>query len=242
MRRPAALFPILLILGALVLAPAGGARADTREGPIAIDKCQTISQPGSYKLVNNLTFTGTMGGACLVITANFVSIDLAGFNISGSGGDMGIVAEPEPHLTLTGLAVKNGSISDFDVGVDLSSADGSIVQGLRVVGTFPNGGGIGIFAANGIVKGNTVTSYKIGFSVTGTVTGNYVFFNRDQGFSIGQGSTVIGNTVSGLGTTLARVGFSVLCPSNVTDNTALNTTTNLQLTRDGCTNTNNVAP
>jgi hypothetical protein len=39
--------------------PAGAQAQDARqEGPIEIDKCQTISQPGSYKLVKNLTFNG----------------------------------------------------------------------------------------------------------------------------------------------------------------------------------------
>jgi hypothetical protein len=43
-------------------------------------KCQTISQPGSYELTDNLTTNGD----CLVITADFVTIDLAGFTITGN--------------------------------------------------------------------------------------------------------------------------------------------------------------
>ena len=54
-----------------------------------ITTCQTISQPGSYELANNLTATGD----CLVITADGVTIDLAGFSIVGSNttgrGDLG---------------------------------------------------------------------------------------------------------------------------------------------------------
>jgi len=56
MKRFAALFPIALALGAIILVPRVGAQAqDAREGPTEIEKCQTISHPGSYKLVNNLT-------------------------------------------------------------------------------------------------------------------------------------------------------------------------------------------
>src|SRR6202023_4089786 len=81
MKRFAA-FPIALALGAIILVPRAGAQAQVaREGPTEIEKCKTISQPGSYKLVNNLTFKGTTGN-CLEITANFVTIDLAGFTIS----------------------------------------------------------------------------------------------------------------------------------------------------------------
>ena len=58
MKRPAAL---VLALGAMILTPRAGARADGREeGPIEIEKCQTISKPGSYKLVNNITLASAL--------------------------------------------------------------------------------------------------------------------------------------------------------------------------------------
>jgi hypothetical protein len=53
-------------------------------GPFEIENCQRISRPGSYKLIKNLTFNGPSGSACLSITANFVTIDLAGFTITGT--------------------------------------------------------------------------------------------------------------------------------------------------------------
>ena len=211
-------------------------------------KCRTIDKPGSYKLVNNLTFTGTTG-TCLSITASFVTIDLAGFTISGPGTSP--PSFPTPNTTAivagdhtTGIAVRNGSISGFLLGVDLGG-DGSIVEGLRVFGRGFSELGI---AAKGIVKGNTVVGIAggpgqgIGISATGIVTGNYVFSNRIAGLEIGQGSTVIGNTVTlsagdGIG------GIVVSCPSNVIDNTAVNNRgINLLLEGNGCNNTNNVAP
>jgi hypothetical protein len=69
------------------------------------------------------------------------------------------------------------------------------------------------------------------------VTGNFVVGGRPHGFEIGEGSTVIGNTV-----TNAEIGFSVSCPSNLVDNTAVINATNLELNGNGCNNTNNVAP
>ena len=81
-----------------------------------------------------------------------------------------------------------------------------------------------------------------GIVASGVVTGNSVSDSGATGMAIGQGSTVIGNTAEG-----NRVfGFDVICPSNVTDNTALNNGSliggNLRLNGNGCTNTNNVAP
>jgi hypothetical protein len=78
--------------------------------------------------------------------------------------------------------------------------------------------------ADGIVRGNTAT-------------------NNVEGIHAGAGSTVIGNTAtndSGFG-----IGIGILadCPSNLTDNTAVNNGgTNLVLNGDGCHNEDNVAP
>jgi hypothetical protein len=91
MKRPATLFPIALALGAMILVPRAGAQAqDVQEGPTEIEKCQTIDKPGSYKLVNNLT--PATQAVCLDITASFVTIDLAGFSISGPSGAGGPAA------------------------------------------------------------------------------------------------------------------------------------------------------
>jgi hypothetical protein len=221
---------------------------NAREGPREIEKCQTISQPGSYKLVNNLTFTGTTG-VCLSITADFVTIDLAGFTISGPGPSL-LNRATAIAADRAGITVRNGSISGFFVGVELlrlaagEAAAGSIVEGLRVGEPCPCSLGI---SATGIVKGNTVETavpageQGIGISATGIVTGNFVIGgSRTTEYEIGQGSTVIGNTAVGVGAAFA--GISVSCPSNVTDNTAVNNFRNLTLIGEGCNNTNNVAP
>jgi hypothetical protein len=242
MRKSAAIFPIAL--AAIILAPEAAAQAqDARGEPTEIEKCQTINQPGSYKLVNNLTFKPT-NGTCLPITANFVTIDLAGFSISGPRGFPNNTTAIAAGVDTNGIAVRNGSISGFGNGVGLGG-DGSVVEGLRVFGG-PSSVGI---AARGIVKGNTVEGFAgpsfarggPGIDATGIVTGNYVSFN-ETGIDVGQGSTVIGNTVTN---NIVR-GILVSCPSNVTDNTAVNNfgsnNVNLVLEGEGCNNTNNVAP
>jgi hypothetical protein len=244
MTKPAVFRPILLALGAMILVPAGGAQAQNareEEGPMEIEKCQTISQPGSYRLVKNLTFSGPVGGSCLSITIGNVTIDLAGFTISGpfgfgpSPGSAGIAAGDNNN----GIAVRNGSISGFNAGVDLRG-NGSIVEGLRILNSFSVG-----IAAVGIVKGNTVLADGVdgvgtGISATGIITGNYVSA-RAVDFGIGPGSTVISNiAVANPGA--PPFGIIVECPSNVTDNTSVNHAVNLLLEGDGCNNTNNVAP
>jgi hypothetical protein len=139
------------------------------------------------------------------------------FTISTISGTAFGIAGTGPQQR--GIAVRNGSISGFTRGVELSNADGSIVEGLRVFGG-NTGADVNGITANGIVKGNTVISYEVGIEATGTVTGNYAALNSDVGLSIGPGSTVIGNTDTGS----SGFGFFVICPSNLTDNTAVNNT------------------
>jgi parallel beta-helix repeat protein len=226
MKTLEALFPIALALGGMMLLPQ---EAGARE-PTQIKTCQTINHPGSYELADNLSATG--GADCLVITVDFVTIDLAGFSISGSSATgTGILSSGG----LQGIAVRNGSISGFQQGVDLTSSNGSIVEGLRVFGGFASS--VNGITATGIVRNNTATGwiFMCGIVATGTVTGNYASGNRG-GICVGEGSTVIGNTA----TDNLRVGFDVFCPSNFTDNTAVGNGANLLINGTGCNNTNNV--
>jgi hypothetical protein len=77
MKRLAARFMVVLALGVIIFAPRAGAQSSDgqQEGAREIEQCRTIDTSGSYKLVNNLTFTN-LSGACLNITADFVTIDL----------------------------------------------------------------------------------------------------------------------------------------------------------------------
>jgi hypothetical protein len=233
MHKPAALLPTALALALGALISASSARAqDPQEGPTKITQCQTISQPGSYKLADNLTFTST-SGTCLSITASNVTIDLAGFTITDtfpSSGPPAFSIAINAGDNTTGITVRNGSISgNFNDGVVLSG-DGSIVEGLQV----SNASALGI-TARGIVRGNTAVGNFVGIDADGLITGNYV--TGAQSGIVADG-TVIGNTV-----TNSERGIVVGCPSNVTDNTATgNRTVNLLLNGNGCNNTNNVAP
>jgi hypothetical protein len=233
----------ITLAATLASLPAGAQERGVREeGPIALDRCQTISQPGSYKLVNNLTATGSAGSVCLSITANFVTIDLAGFMIAG--GESVFWAAIEAGNNTSGITVRNGSIlGPFVVGGVRLDGDGSTVEGLRVSGAMAVG-----IVATGIVRGNTAVGLSppsghtggVAIAANGAITGNYVSGNKGVGILAGQGSTVIGNTAT---KSSADFGMEVLCPSNVTDNTITgNHLGNLSLQGNGCNNTNNVAP
>jgi hypothetical protein len=136
-----------------------------------ISNCTTISQPGSYVVTNNITasasnlnflpFSGQAG--CIVITSNFVTLNLGGFTIDGSG--LGSTSATGVIGVGSGTYVQSGTVAKFtDRGVWLNgygntvehvrafsnAADGIVLQrpGGRVVAStavFNGGNGISVF-------------------------------------------------------------------------------------------------
>ena len=233
-----------------------------------LSACTTISQRGSYELTRNLTARGD----CLVVAANFVTIDLGGWVIAGNGTGSGIT---DQEAARRGIAVRNGTVTNFDAGVALGETTGAVVENVRAITHNTFGIATGSFS---IVSGNIVENTIFGIiagrfsTVTGnsaaggeggiragphsTVSGNSVF--GDPGIGAGPGSTISGNTVQGLagietgpGSTVSGntvqntgggTGITVACPSNVIENTVTGHEENLLLVGAGCTNIDNLAP
>lgn len=184
-----------------------------------INSCRTISAQGSYIMTRSINAT-VPAGDCLLITADFVTIDMNGFIIAGPGFSGGI---PTGHgittdQSVSNTTVRNGTVIGFNYGVFLSGG-GSIVEGVRVVDS--EFGGISV-AHGAYVAGNIVTGGK-SFSL--------------PGISFTQGSTVLNNVARGN----AHIGISGNCPSTVIGNAATdNGGTNLA--PDPCTDEHNTAP
>jgi hypothetical protein len=99
---------------------------------------------GSYALASNLKATGN----CLVITASGVTIDLMGFSIIGlTPIDFNQFPVRISAGNASGIAVRNGSITNFGTAIDLSGAHGSIVEEVRAYSN-----NAGILIADGIVR------------------------------------------------------------------------------------------
>jgi hypothetical protein len=239
MKSAVVLFLFTLSFGVLVPWVAAQADDPRQQGPIMIEKCQTISQSGSYQLANNLKFTGGGNDSCLTITANSVSINLAGFAITGPSFGAAIIAMPPSNQTpLSGIIVRNGSISDIRTGVGLINVTvGPIVEGLSIFGgsdVAANIDGMGIDAV-GIIRNNTVYGFNSGIAGGGLITGNYVS-TGGSGITVGAGSSVIGNVLISL-----ENAVFANCPSNITNNTAtFSSIANITLGGAGCNTTNNV--
>jgi parallel beta-helix repeat protein len=232
---------LALILALTVLAmvaPACPAMAD----PNSIKHCQTLSQPGAYVLEKSLSASGD----CLMVAASNVSINLAGFAISGNGSGAGIT---DGGTARSGLTVRNGVVTGFTNGIDLHASTAVIIEGVIATsnsnvgifagaaslvrnnvatsnGTAGGSGGIRVQGLGGTVSGNIASGNYNGimFAGYGTVTGNTASENSNDGIDITFGSTLSNNTASNN----THVGLSVDCPTNMVGNTAIDNGTNFQ--------------
>lgn len=226
---------------------------------LPIDRCQEINggDQTSFVLVKNIFAPGRN---CLTVTTNHVTIDMRGFSISGSGTGVGISA----NSNVTGVTVRNGTVKGFAVGVSLAGS-GNIIQDMHLdnntdTGLFAGTNSLidhvvaqgnrkwGIIATtastvrNSILRGNGNSPESGGLSVgVGcTVTGNTISNAIGTGLFVSAGSTVSGNTVLD---TNPGVGISIVCPSNVQNNTSTsNTQGNLFVTDDTCNLVDNLVP
>jgi hypothetical protein len=116
-----------LIIGSTVLA------AET--GPFAVSKNivisslpYTVSGPGTYVLKGDLTFPAPQGAGVAAINilttlSGPVVLDLGGHAIIGPGGanqnfGVSIEGSPNPTENKCPIAIKNGTIQNFEIGVD----------------------------------------------------------------------------------------------------------------------------
>src|SRR5262245_25983600 len=97
-RRMRILFGVLLAIGL-------GASPREVAALRPIDTCGTITHAGSFILTTNLVAQGD----CLIVAADFVTIDLNGYTISGNGTGFGVTDLPGRQ----GVVVLNGTVMNF---------------------------------------------------------------------------------------------------------------------------------
>lgn len=246
---------------ALAGKPGGGGDTPppSPEGPTPVSACGQLTAPGAYVLTNDLE--EQTGSDCLVIQADNVDLDLAGFTITGTNGH-GVVT---PDLTLR-ANVRNGVIAGFTRGVLLG---GGQVEHLRVLDSVY---GIVLSNAKGIVDAVEVEAERGAVSVrSGIVSNSHLVITAPDeastialncGFacvatnnivegisdtpSIGilaaVGSVLTGNAVSKF-----QLGIYVACPSVLRENAAIQNTIDVSRHQAAgfaqpCVLTGNVAP
>jgi len=194
-------------------------------GPKVVTQCQTLPQPGAYVLGKNLNAAGGKNGVdCLLLAEDFISIDLNGFTITGSGAKgTGIKLADEFGGGGRGFDIRGGTIISFARGIDLRVLGGSPGQNrlerMRIqensdFGAAMSGSAIvrdSIFVKNGVCNllagcpPRTTNGDGLNVGRDSVVTGNTASGNGGHGLSVA-GGTVSGNTADGNGDSGLAVG------------------------------------
>jgi parallel beta-helix repeat protein len=165
-RKCNALLKLCLVLTLILssLSPCSAVIAGS--GATNITSCGTFGA-GSFVVVNNITSSGIQ---CLVFNAGPVTLDLAGFTVSGSGFTNGVLA-----LSVNNVTVRNGSIKGFARAVGITGGFAT-VQGVQ--------------ALNGTVDGILVGDNS-------TVEDSSVIGHADGGIKAGKHAAIYRNTLIG---------------------------------------------
>lgn len=166
-RPMATLVVAAVLLGASALAP------EALANPKKINRCQTITEPGTYALARNLHASGD----CLVIAADFVTLDLMGFVVMGPGNGTGsgVTTDGTQEVARQGLVVRNGTVTGFEEGVGLEFSRSSAIERIRATHNH-----FGIVAGPGsLVTDNVANDNAVGFVVVcrSNVRGNIAIDN-----------------------------------------------------------------
>src|SRR5262245_42580538 len=91
--------------------------------PTELTNCGTISASGTYRLANDLTPTT---GNCLSVEADFVTIYLNGYTLTGNGSNSGVVCSG-----FQGLVIRIGTVTNFATGINISQCPNSSVSAVK---------------------------------------------------------------------------------------------------------------
>lgn len=185
-RSTATVFAATLTLLALGTADPAMSSASRDFGTKGITKCGTIDESGSYALTRDLNANGD----CIVIDADFVSLNLTEHVISGNGSGAGVTDAGTPRLS---VKVTGGTITNFAVAIDLNNSAPVNATNLRIIA---NTGALDILQCS---DSPLVVGQPSGI-VTGSnsvVEGNLLRNNVGTAIKVGSGSIVASNTIRG---------------------------------------------
>lgn len=164
----------------------------------ALSACGALSTAGDYFLSKDLTSSGT----CITITVNGVSLDMKKHTITGNGTGDGI---SDGGNFLESMALANGTIRNFNVGVDLGNSESLVIKNLDSSNNASTGILMGecCFTLDSVTANNNGADGIDAVSGIGSYTLNKVTArnNHGDGINIGSGgdSSISNSTISGNG-------------------------------------------
>ncbi len=207
---------IKVVLGSLMLCGFALINSVEVKGATVITGPQTITAPGSYVLGNNIRARGD----CIVIAADFVTLDLGGFTIRGDGTGLGIT---DRQITRRGITIRDGVITNFEIGVSLMASTSSIVERVKAIDN--NNAGFDVGDSSLLIGNIAENNGKEGIhgGSFSTISESVARFNQDDGIACSPGCTIVNNTVIGSNLNASGIGSTVRS----------NTVTNGNIVADG---------
>jgi parallel beta-helix repeat protein len=179
----------LTLLGILVAAPNADAK---KKPPIPFSICTTTANQAGRTYHMTTGTTCASGSDGVEVSADNVTIDLGGFELTGGGNHAGILVD----LNVTGTRIKHGTITGFSQGIDAHNAANTIVDRISAI----RNGVFGIFIGPGTVK-NSIASKNNGTGID--VHGR----TAAEGRGVIKGSLATNNTSDGMVLTQTVTGL-----------------------------------
>ena len=162
----------------------------------------TISTPGSYFLIKNVTGPANTTGNGITISSNDVTLDLNGFSVTGTVADssqahgFGINVSLNPAHN---IVIRNGVVREWNYGVTADGAHQSRIEGVRALNN--NWDGIRGGSDTTITDSSSASNLEYGIvSFGGTVQHSEVDGNTKAGIFVTDNAVVTDNSVhNGLG-------------------------------------------
>ncbi|MCB9370069.1 right-handed parallel beta-helix repeat-containing protein [Candidatus Woesearchaeota archaeon] len=159
-------FPVFLFLSLLSTVQPTGATD--------ISACTTISSPGDYVLIQNISATTT----CITITTGNITLDCQEFTLTGDRGssDTAIYLSV---LTASNNTISNCNIRDFGKGIVINQGDENTLENISVYNSYLNGIEL-YYSSNNSLSNITVfdghggTAYGISLSTSDNNTLNEI--------------------------------------------------------------------
>jgi hypothetical protein len=151
-----------LLLAVIVTSGFAALEANAQDKHVTtISNCTVIDTPGAYQVGKVITASlrdlisnpAIFIPACIIITADFVNLDLGGNTIIGPGSGLGITSAPNTRS----IKVHSGSVTNFDVGVYMDG-NSHTVEYVRGVGNRDGGISIGVAEAGHRAFGNVTNN------------------------------------------------------------------------------------
>ncbi len=220
MRRKGFLFFLFVILILLNLMMVSAAFTDNGSIQQTLYDCGNLTTARAIYTLNQSLSTGT---TCLRIKANYITIDLNGYSITGddSGTDYGVYNWYYNHTI-----IKNGGIYDFETGIYLLLNSNNTIKNNSVnsnteYGIFVYASSVNNTVQNNIISSNTRHGMYLAYNSNNTIENNTISSNIREGMYLysSANNTVQNNTIS----SNARYGIKLSSSSdNIFSTNSLN--------------------